>query len=90
MTKISKIHWSFIKVQLFLALTDIQTNTQMHNYIHLMESTSLSKYTKLELCTISLSRASPIQMNKRKLLFLHSQMHLFHTVSGPIQVHYHA
>ena len=59
--KITKIHWSFIKVQLsFHALTDKQTNIQMHNYTHAMAPTSLSKYTKLELCTIVLSRASPI------------------------------
>ena len=59
--KITKTHWSFIKVQLSChALTDKQTDTQMHNYTHLMATTSLSKYTKLELCTIVLSRASPI------------------------------
>ena len=61
MTKISKIHWSFIKVQILLHTpTDIQTDTQMHNYTHSMAPKALSKYAKLELCAIHLPRASPI------------------------------
>ena len=57
----TKIHWSFIKVQLsFHAPTDKQSDIQMHNYTHLMAHISLSKYTGLELCTIVLARAIPM------------------------------
>ena len=55
------MHWSFIKVQLsFHVPTDKWTDIQMHNYIHSMVPTSLSKYTRLESCTIALSMASTI------------------------------
>ena len=59
--KITKIHWSFIKVQLsFHTLTDKWTDIQMQSYTHLKAPTSLSKYIKVELCTIVLSRDGPI------------------------------
>ena len=59
--KMTKIHWSFIKVQLSLhSLRDKWADIQMQNYTHSMAPTLLSKCIKLELCTIVLSRADPI------------------------------
>ena len=56
-----KICWSFTKVPFSLvSLRDKRTDIQMQNYTHSMAPTSLSKHTKPELCTIVLSRASPI------------------------------
>ena len=57
----TKIHWSFIKVQLSLhSLRDKWTDIQMQNHTHSMASAALSKCTKLDLCTFVLSRAGPI------------------------------
>ena len=59
--KIIKTCWSFTKVPFPpLSLRDKQTDIQMKNHTHSMAPSSLYKHTKQELCTIILSRASPI------------------------------